>query len=231
MNQKTISKDEIQQLLFFMNRIRAFEETFLIQKDSITRLIWGLLLIGAGILDWAFFEMAFKTGEFGLFTILPWVIAIFSGLIIQIFSDRHITNIYSWERPKKEFNSDTLFLIAGFAIMAVLISYYNMNNISSLSFPSVALISGFMSLVMDRSYFKKNEEVLEQKLYLFIPMVCIVTAIVMTAIVLIDKSLFRFHGLIFGVTFGGSFSTVAFWNRKQVGSYIEKMDSSQSKKE
>jgi uncharacterized membrane protein SirB2 len=224
MKEQAISKDDIQQLLFFMNRIKAFEKTFIIQKDSMTRLIWGLLLLGAGILDWVFLEMAFMSGDSGIFISFPWVIAIFSGLVIQIFSDRHITNIYSWKKPEKEFNSDTLFLIAGFVIIAMLNIYYSMNSLPYLTYPTVAVIIGFMALVTDRSYFQKNEEILERKMFLLTPLICVVAVIIMFSLVLIDGSLFKFHGMIFGVGVGGNLSLVAYLNRSQIGNYIENTD-------
>ena len=103
MQKESIPKEDIQQLLFFMNRIQAFEKTFLIQKESVTRLIWGLFLMGAGILDYVIYEMTVISGVYGFQTIIPWALAMFSGLVVQLFSDRHLINIYSRKKkdPKK----------------------------------------------------------------------------------------------------------------------------------
>ncbi len=46
-----ISNADLKQLLHYMSRIKAFEKIFKIQKDSMTRLIWGLLIIGGGVLE------------------------------------------------------------------------------------------------------------------------------------------------------------------------------------
>ena len=81
MEDSTISPAEIKQLLYYMNRVKSFEKTFIMQKDSMSRLIWGLLLIGAGILDGVFSSLRF----FGLVSVTPWILAIVSGLIIQGF--------------------------------------------------------------------------------------------------------------------------------------------------
>ncbi len=224
MNETIISKDEIKQLLFFMNRIKAFEKTFSVQKNSMTRLIWGLLIFGAGVLDYVITEMVFKTDSFGAVTIIPWALAILSGLIIQVFSDRHITNIYSWEKKTNENNTDTVFLILGFAIIAVSISFFNNSGLYFLSFPSITLISGFMAFVLDGKYFRKNREVLNVNLYLVTPIVCVVAAILMIIISILNDSLFRLHSMLFGIAFGGSFSLIAFWNRKQINTFFENTD-------
>ena len=224
MSEPPISKEELKQLLLFMNRIQAFEKTFIIQKDSMIRLIWGLFLFGAGLLDYIITEMVYQTDSFGVFTLVPWILAIFSGLIIQIFSDRHLTNIYSWKKPTKETSNDTIFLILGFVIMAVLITYYNMNSLYSLTFPSIALISGFMSLVMDRKYFEINKEILNKNQFLITPLICVFAAILMILIALIDESFYNFHSMIFGAAFGGSFCLTAFWNRKVIENFFEKID-------
>ncbi|MFX0014490.1 MAG: hypothetical protein ACFFB2_09140 [Promethearchaeota archaeon] len=224
MSEIPISKEEIKQLLLFMNRIKVFEKIFIIQKDSMTRLIWGLFLFGAGSLSYVITEMVYQTESFGILTIVPWILAIFSGLIIQIFSDRHIVNIYSWEKPKREASSDTLFLILGFVLMAVLISFYNITALHVLTFPSVALISGFMVLVTDRKYYETNKEILNNKLFLITPVFCLLAASLMILLVLIDESIFIFHSVIFGTAFGGSFCITAYWNRKNIDSFLERGD-------
>ena len=207
MNESVISKEEIKQLLFFMNRIKAFEKTFSVQKDSMTRLIWGLLLFSAGILDYVIAEIVFKTDSFGAITIIPWGLAMLSGLIIQVFSDRQITNLYSWEKPTAEKSSDTLFLILGFAIIAVSVSFFNNSGFYFLTFPSITLISGFMAFVLDGKYYKKNREVLNPSLNLVIPIICVLAAILMILLVILDDSLFRLHSMLFGFAFGNTFLT------------------------
>ncbi|MFX0086389.1 MAG: hypothetical protein ACFFAU_12035 [Candidatus Hodarchaeota archaeon] len=189
-----------------------------------TRLIWGLLIFSAGVLDYVIAEIVFKTDSFGAVTIIPWGLAIISGLIIQVFSDRHITNIYSWEKPKNENINDTLFLILGFAIIAVSISFFNNSGFYFLSFPSITLISGFMAFVLDGKYFRKNREVLNPNLYLVTPIICVFAAILMIILIILDDSLFRLHSMLFGIAFGGSFSLIAFWNRNQINKYFENTD-------
>ncbi len=216
-----ISKDELRQLLYFMQRVKSFERTFMIQKDSIIRLIWGLLFIGAGILDWVMIELQFITNEVGLFALLPWVIAMLSGLIIQIFSDRHITNIYSKETMKESNSLETLILISGFILIAVTVTIFNMNSIYSFTFPVICIISGIMALVLDKKAFKENKDILNRYSYYLTPIITVSTAILMILICLLDNTYFRFHGILFGLSFGGSFLITAFWNRKSVQSFIE----------
>ena len=165
MNEKAISKEEIKQLLLFMNRIQAFEKTFIIQKDSMTKLIWGLLLMSAGILHFALTEVVLISYTSGVITLLPWGIAIVSGLIIQVFSDRHITNIYSWEKPPSKIDKDTIILGFGFIFMAVIISFFSNADLYYLSFPSVAIISGLLVYIMDKKYYHDNSNILQQNLH------------------------------------------------------------------
>ncbi len=224
MSETSISKEEIKQLLFFMNRIKAFEKTFVVQKNTMTRLIWGLLLVGAGILDFVIRQMAYQVENSENLTLVPWIIAIFSGLIFQIFSDRHITNIYSWQKSKEEENTGTTFISLGFILIGVIIVMTSTPDLYFLTFPIICLFVGFLTLVTDNRYFKENEEILNVKHLFFIPSVCVILAVVLLLIFMIDKSNIVFSSVIFGCGFGGSFSLIAFWNRKKVIMYIEQTD-------
>ncbi len=223
MEDSTISPAEIKQLLYYMNRVKSFEKTFNIQKESMSRLIWGLLLIGAGILDGVFSSLKI----FGVVSITPWILAIVSGLIIQGFSDRHLINIYSRKIQEKGLDSSTLFLIGSFIIMGVAIGFFSFNEMEFLSFPTVALISGFTALVLDKNYYSKSEEILSKMAYLVTPIVSFSAAIILLLGNFIDSSFFLMGGLIFGCAFGTSFCFVAFWNRRQIDAYIEKMEISE----
>jgi hypothetical protein len=220
MEDSPISPVEIKQLLHYMNRIESFEKTFVIQKDSVSRLIWGLLLIGAGILDGVFSSLQF----FGLASITPWILAIVSGLIIQNFSNRHLINIYSRKTQDRVIEGNNLFLIGSFIIMGAAVTFFNIAELHYLIFPTIALISGFTALVEDRKYYLKNEEILNKMTSFVTPIVSFCAAIVMLLGNVLDSSFFLYGGLIFGFTFGSSFSFVAYWNRRQVDIYIEKID-------
>ncbi len=224
MNDQSISKGEIKQLLFFMNRIKVFEKTFVVQKDSITRLIWGLLLVGAGILSFVITQMAYIIEDYGIFSLIPWILAIFSGLVIQIFSDRHITNIYSWKPSDEKVESDTIFMSLAFILIGVVVVITNTPELFIFTFPSISLISGFITLVNDRKYFRENSDILNEKYAYFTPVVCTIIAGLMLIASLIDRSFYIYDSMAFGVGFGGSFSLTAFWNRKKVNAYIEQTD-------
>jgi hypothetical protein len=220
MEDSPISPAEIKQLLYYMNRVESFEKTFIIQKDSVSRLIWGLLLIGAGILDGVFSSLQF----FGLASITPWILAIVSGLIIQNFSNRHLIDIYSRKTQDKGIESNNLFLIGSFIIMGAAITFFNMTEMHYLIFPTVALISGFTALVEDRKYYLQNEEILNKMACFVTPIVSFCATIIMLLGNLIDPEFFLYAGLIFGFTFGSSFGFVAYWNRRQIDIYIEKIE-------
>lgn len=227
MSNQQVSKEEIKQLLSFMNRIKAFEKTFIIQKNSIIKLIWGLLLMGAGVLGFVISKIIYaseSTESFGVYTIVPWVIAIFSGLIIQIFSERHLINIYSWEKQESKIDRGMLYLILGFIIMIFLVSYFNSTpDLYFLTFPSITIVSGLMSL-LDKKYYQENQEILNQKSLFLTPIVCIIVTVIMIVLFMIDKSNIHFQGVLFGFGFGGSFSFNAFMDRKGVEKYLEKID-------
>lgn len=227
MKKESISKEDIQQLLFFMNRIQAFEKTFLIQKESITRLIWGLFLMGAGILDYVIYEMTIISEIYGFQTLLPWILAIFSGLIVQLYSDRHLVNIYSWKKERPEKNTNTLFLITGFIIMAIVITFFSSTDLHFLTFPTIALISGFMSLVGDRDFYQKNKNIITKNSFLITPIICVGAALLMLLVSWIDLVFIKFHGAIFGISFGVSFAIVAFWNRTKVEEFFEQTEVTQ----
>ncbi|MHA1966720.1 MAG: hypothetical protein ACW964_02845 [Candidatus Hodarchaeales archaeon] len=224
MKESTISDENIKQLLLFMNRIKAFEKILVIQKDSVIRLIWGLLLFGAGLLDYVITEMVYQTESYGIFTLVPWVLAIFSGLIIQFFSERHLINIYSWEKPQKEENKGTLVQILGFILIAVLIFFFGANELHFLTLPSIALIFGFLVYFIDRKYVETHKDILNKNSLLLIPLLCVLAATIMILLVIIDKSFYNFHSVVFGTAFGGGFCLTAFWNRKNLENYYEKED-------
>ena len=219
-----ISKDELRQLLHFMQRVKSFERTFMIQKGSIIRLIWGLLFIGAGILDCVMIELQIITDAVGWFTLFPWAIAMLSGLIIQIFSDRHITNIYSRETKKESSTVETLILICGFILIAVAISIFNMNQLHFLTFPTISIISGLLALVLDRGSFEENKDIINRYSFYLTPIITISIAILMILLYIFNNSFFRYHGLLFGISFGSSFVITAFWDKKSVEDFIEKTD-------
>ncbi|MFX0181921.1 MAG: hypothetical protein ACFE95_02465 [Candidatus Hodarchaeota archaeon] len=56
------------------------------------------------------------------------------------------------------------------------------------------------------------------------PVVSFIAAIIMLIGSFFDSSFFLIGGLIFGLTFGTSFYVVAFWNRRQIDAYIDKID-------
>ena len=224
MSESTISNEDIKQLLLFMNRIKAFEKIFVIQKDSMVRLMWGLFLFGAGLLDFVITEMVYQTESSGVLTLLPWVLAILSGLILQFFSERHLINVYSWEKPQKEGSKYTFFQILAFVLMPVLISFFNTIGWYFLIFPSTALIFGFLVYVMDRKYVEAHKEILNDKSPLLTPSLCVLAAILMILLVLIDNAYLIFHSMVFGTAFGGGFCVTAFWNRKNLDKYVESED-------
>ncbi|MFX0091110.1 MAG: hypothetical protein ACFFBD_05045 [Candidatus Hodarchaeota archaeon] len=45
-----ISSGEVRELLFYMQKVKSFEQIYDLQMDSMVRMIWGVLLVMAGIL-------------------------------------------------------------------------------------------------------------------------------------------------------------------------------------
>ena len=228
MSESTISKEEIKQLLLFMNRIKTFEKIFVIQKESVTRLIWGLLLFSAGLLDYVITFMVYQAESYGILTIIPWALAMLSGLIIQTFSERHLTNVYNWEQPKKEKNKDDLILILGFALMGVVVIIFNTPSMAIFIFPCIALISGFLAYYTDRKYVVKYKEILQKESSFIVTFFCFLAAILMVIIGLIDMNNINLHSVIFGAAIGGGFSFTAFWNKKSLDDYVKEEDLSSS---
>ena len=168
--------------------------------------------------------MAYIIEDYGIFSIIPWVLAIFSGLLIQIFSDRHITNIYSWKPSEEKVEGDTIFISLGFILIGIVVMITNTQDLYIFTFPSISLISGFLSFVNERKYFRENRDILNENYVYFTPVVCAIFAGIMLIANFIDQSFYIYNSMIFGLGLGGSFSLTAFWNRKKVSAYIEQTD-------
>jgi hypothetical protein len=114
--------------------------------------------------------------------------------------------------------------MGSFIIMGVAVVFFNSTELHFLTFPTIALISGFSAVVEDRKYYSKNQEILPKMAYLVTPIVSFSAAIIMLIGNILDSEFFLISGFIFGFTFGASFFFVAFWNRRYIDRYIEKIE-------
>ncbi|MHA1942560.1 MAG: hypothetical protein ACW97P_12710 [Candidatus Hodarchaeales archaeon] len=225
-----ISNTDLKQLLHYMSRIKAFEKIFVIQKDSMTRMIWGLLLIAGGLLEFVIVQLLILAIDAGLVTHplwgylnnIPWILAIGSGLVIQLFSDRHITNIYSYETKKEGEDTGIFFLIRSFVLMALVLQVFAMIGLTMLIYPAITLIVGITAFILDNKQHLHLEfqEVITKRTYLITPISAGIAIIVMVGGIILSPAFFQFQGLIFGVSVGASRSISAFWNRQLINSYL-----------
>ncbi|MHA2030191.1 MAG: hypothetical protein ACW98F_16485 [Candidatus Hodarchaeales archaeon] len=223
-----ISNADLKQLLHYFSRIKAFEKIFIIQKDSMTRMIWGLLLIAGGVLEFVITQLLILTIGSGLVTHplwgylnnIPWILAIGIGLVIQLFSDRHITNIYSYDTKKEGEDAGTFFMIRSFVLMALVLQVFAMIGLVRLIYPTITLIAGITAFILDNKQHLEFQEVIKRRTYLITPISAGIAIIVMVGGIIISPVFWQFQGLIFGVSFGASRSISAFWNRQLINSYL-----------
>jgi hypothetical protein len=223
-----ISNTDLKQLLHYMSRIKAFEKIFVIQKDSMTRMIWGLLLIAGGVLEFVIVQLLILAIGAGLVTHplwgylnnIPWILVIGSGLVIQLFSDRHITNIYSYETKKEGEDTPIFFLLSTFVLMALVLQVFAMIGLTMLIYPAITLIVGITTFILDNKQHLEFQEVITKRTYLITPGVSLGAIVVMVGGVILSPAFFQYQGLIFGVSFGASRSISAFWNRQLINSYL-----------
>jgi hypothetical protein len=226
-----ISNADLKQLLHYMSRIKGFEKIFKIQSAMTIRLIWGLLIIGAGVLEFVITQLLILNQDYStsyseflsqtsFLTIIPWIFALSSALIIQLFSDRHITNIYSYETKKIGENTDTFFLLRSFILMVLIVQIFALTDLLMLAYPSITLIAGFTAYVIASKQYLKFQEVITRRTHLIIPISTGLAIIVMVSGNIISPMFFQYLGLIFGLFFGGSTVVSAFWNRKLINSFL-----------
>jgi hypothetical protein len=227
-----ISNADLKQLLHYMTRISTFEKVFIIQKDSMIRLIWGLLLIAGGVLEFFLTQLLILTIGSGLVTHplrgylnnIPWILVIGIGLVIQLFSDRHITNIYSYNTEKEGKGTEIFFMIRSFVLMALVLQVFAMIGLVRLIYPAITLIAGISVFISDNKQHLEFQEVIKRRTYLITPISAGIAIIVMVGGIIISPVFWQYQGLIFGLSFGFSRSINAFWNRRLIDSYLAMED-------
>ncbi|MFX1255902.1 MAG: hypothetical protein ACFFCZ_30125 [Promethearchaeota archaeon] len=216
-----ISSEEIRELLFYMRKVKSFEEIYDLQMDAIIRLIWGLLIIGGGILDLFLVSLGAST------TLFSWLLIFILALIIQQFSGRYVTIS---ERSYKTRYSNRQFLILLVLILIIVFASSFLNqfveviDLSALIMPTIALGVIYISYDIDRWYYKWYSSILKRNLLIVVPLAALTSIIISLVGYFLYGSFFVvFHGLIFGLAIGGGMVGVAYYNKRAIQQYVNNL--------
>ncbi len=214
---KKISPEEIRELLSYMEKIKNFEKRYKLQIIAVERIIWGLLLIIAGIIDFTFAAYIFEYGP----VFIPWVLIIPVGLLMTHFLSNQ-TKIIKESEEKPPFYKQPINIAFVFIIIAIIIT--SNETLYFLVMPSIGIIMG-IALLIDRTFVLPGQ--LRMVEYLT-PVLIMLTAIVnilgylfisnvTITFLAIDNTEFSiFHGIIFGSVFGVMELFQAYLTRKQL---------------
>lgn len=215
---KEISPEEIRELLSYMEKIKNFEKRYKLQIIAVERIIWGLLLIIAGLLDFTFAAYIFQYGP----VFIPWVLIIPVGLLMTNFLSNQTKIIEESEEDKIPFYKQPINI--AFILIVISIIAFSNEILYFLVMPSIAIIMG-VALLLDRTFILPGKlRVIE---YLT-PVLIMLTAIVnilgyyfisnvtITFLVIANTGFSIFHGIIFGTVFGMMELIQAYLTRKQL---------------
>ncbi|RLG12822.1 hypothetical protein DRN69_06415 [Candidatus Pacearchaeota archaeon] len=198
-----ISSSEIRELLSYMEKIKNFEKKYKLQLESVQRMIWGCLLLIAGILDFVFAAYLFRYGP----VFIPWIFIVpVSVLLMNFVSSRPI--LTEEKKKKKPLYKEPIYV--GLLLVIVVMIAFGNANFYYLIMPSIAVIMGVAILVDHKFVLTGKKRTIE---YLT-PILTIATAVVnllgyffikeiSIPVLAIEPTNFTiFHGIIFGFVFG-----------------------------
>ncbi|MFW9990836.1 MAG: hypothetical protein ACFFD4_02130 [Candidatus Odinarchaeota archaeon] len=192
--------------------MKSFEIIYALQTDTMIRLIWGVFLFGASILD-----LLLRILDAGLLVFIPWVVAITSALIIQESTDRYFPIQKQFKEIKAKYNRHlrSIFLMVAIILITDIIS-----ELAVLQMPAIAVLFAYTFYKMDENYYEYHSAVLKKNLRNFIPALLLISGAVNVVGHYLYSSIFWPYGFIFGIFFGGSMITVSFWNRRNIKQYM-----------
>jgi hypothetical protein len=192
-----ISKNEMRTLLNLIQRIEKFEVLYSTQNWAIERLIWGLLLVVGGILDYVI--LYFTSTIVGWFTTIAWVLIIVTGLLVSNFVRRNL--FITVRKRKPSFYARTQFYWMLLAM--VLIFIFGYNELDHFTVPVIAILIGTVQLVDSFLAKRKVQSYTGAILHYVTPAVFYLTAIInLIGFFVIGEVFEYYYGLIFGLATG-----------------------------
>ncbi|MHA2296470.1 MAG: hypothetical protein ACXAEU_00670 [Candidatus Hodarchaeales archaeon] len=212
MSDKNLSTDDIKDLLYYLERVKSFEHVYTLQTDTMIRLIWGVLLFGASIID-----LVLRLFEPGLLIFVPWIVAISSAVLIQEFTSRYFPVQKQFREIKMKYDRHlkSIFLM----VIIILITNFSI-ELAAFQMPAIAILFAYTQYKMDENYYENYSPVLKRNLRTFIPSLVLASGAVNIIGHFLFSAIFWPYGFIFGSFYGGSLLIVSFWNRKFIKQYM-----------
>ena len=117
--------------------------------NSMINMIWGLLLIGGGILN-----QYFMSEELYAPAMLPWGIAVGSGIIISYFIENSFKLAISKKEIEKKNKLESYALLICIFIMIVSMVIYGIFEVSILVFPTLSIIALVTISITERKFLR-----------------------------------------------------------------------------
>ncbi len=200
-----ISKNEMKELLNFMQRIKNFERLSNIKIWAVERLTWGLLLIAGGILD--FVILHFTYDIIGWITTLLWILIIAIALLLSNFQRRNI--FITTKKQEISFYQKTQYFWITIAIALVFV--FGSTDLNHLTFPVIAGMIGSL-LLIDNYLAKRKAPSFAAKInYYLTPISFLLTTIInLVGFFVVGEYFELYQGLVFGCLTGIVFAYGAF---------------------
>ena len=217
-----ITQEQIDELLQYFSRIKAYEKWMNYRLRGVIDLVWGLLMIAAGILDYIF---AMTTGVAP--NPIPWVITTIFGVIFMHYMSLK-KNLLIEENEKQQNTNFSLKVFIGLLIFTFtgtcLISWVGS---AFLIMPWVSLVLVFFFYSVKKDF--QIETILPKQYDYGIIVSLILSAIVNLVIYyFFGTPSVLYHGLITGLLFGGSFTLRSYKVKQKIeelittGAFIQK---------
>ncbi len=202
--------NNFEELLQYFRRFKVYDVLRSYQFEATSLLIWGLLLLFAGLLDYTISLLLGINSPNGL----PWLVVTIMGVVIDWFLGKSISLSPSYRSRNSSFSVAfwMLGLWASITILIVLSLFY-------LIMPAVGLIIGFLFVTSAR----KNQY--HEKAYYFLPtplkylpsFASFLSTLVNVGLVFLGgKELALYHGLVFGLLVGVSMGFVALRIQRRI---------------
>jgi hypothetical protein len=200
-----VSKQDMKQLLTLMQRIENFEKLNNMQIWSVNRLVWGLLLLTAGILD--FIILKYTSGIIGWITTISWALTLVMGMLITSFQRKNV--VVTGKKRKRSFYTRTQHYWITLAFGLVFIFGYT--ELNHLTFPVIAILMGALLLIDNYLAKRKTSSFAGIVIHYGTPIAFLLTAIINIVGFYVIGEIFEFYqGLIFGAVIGIAFIYGAF---------------------
>lgn len=228
MSNGDISDKNIQELLFYLNNVKIMDRLRILQVDVVILVIWSLLALIA-----SFSETFLNLSTGSDFTIIIWIITLVFGGVITIFLKEQV---YLTFRPKFKFANRTfLFTIGMGIIIAVVFDYLFI--VKEIIFPLYSVLLAIYTYSILNSYFKEHASVFRKNMGLVVPIFSLISGVfnIIGSILeelnpesmnsLLGGNAFAtFESIIFIIFLSPAMLYIAWYNHKQINSYIENIE-------